>query len=143
MRLGEGLSQTGRLSEPAIQRTIDALLVCREKMVLRGVTRARLIATEACRAAENGAEFIERVRERTGLELEIISRETEAKLAAAGCASLADSGAKSVVLFDIGGGSSEIVWLASGHGVPGAGARPSLDFAPARRCDARRKIRRR
>ncbi len=120
VRLGEGLSQTGRLSELAIQRTIDALLVCREKMVLRGVTRARLIATEACRAAENGADFIERARERTGLELEIISRETEAKLAAAGCAALADSGAKSVVLFDIGGGSSEIVWLASGHGVPGA-----------------------
>ncbi|MGO8739968.1 Ppx/GppA phosphatase family protein [Rhodoblastus sp.] len=120
VRLGEGLGQTGRLSEPAIQRTIDALLICREKMAARGVSRARLIATEACRAAENGGEFIERVRERTGLKLEIISRETEARLAAAGCASLADSAAKSVVLFDIGGGSSEIVWLGSGPGAPGA-----------------------
>ncbi len=86
----------------------------------RGVTRSRLIATEACRAADNGAEFIERVRESTGLTLQVISRETEARLAAEGCASLADTAAKSVVLFDIGGGSSEIVWLAADSGVPGA-----------------------
>lgn len=142
VRLGEGLSQTGRLSEPAIQRTIDALLVCREKMAVRGVTRARMIATEACRAAANGADFIELVRERTGLELEIISRETEARLAAAGCASLADSGAKSVVLFDIGGGSSEIL-ARLGSGRVRRGARSSLDVAPARRCHARRAFRRR
>jgi exopolyphosphatase/guanosine-5'-triphosphate,3'-diphosphate pyrophosphatase len=111
VRLGEGLSQSGRLSDAAIRRTLDALLVCRDKMMARGVTRARLIATEACRAAENGAEFIERAREEVGLRLEVISRETEARLAAAGCAALVDSAAKSVVLFDIGGGSSEIVWL--------------------------------
>ncbi|WP_374546026.1 Ppx/GppA phosphatase family protein [Rhodoblastus sp.] len=120
VRLGEGLSQTGSLSEAAIRRTIDALLVCRDKMSARGVTRSRLIATEACRAAANGAEFIERVQESTGLALEVISRETEARLAAEGCASLADAAAKSVVLFDIGGGSSEIVWLSAGSGVPGA-----------------------
>jgi exopolyphosphatase / guanosine-5'-triphosphate,3'-diphosphate pyrophosphatase len=114
VRLGEGLSQTGRLSEAAIRRTIDALLVCRDKMMSRGVSRSRLIATEACRAAANGQEFIDRVREETGLKLEVISRETEARLAAAGCVSLADSAAKSVVLFDIGGGSSEIVWLGAG-----------------------------
>jgi exopolyphosphatase/guanosine-5'-triphosphate,3'-diphosphate pyrophosphatase len=116
VRLGEGLSQTGRLSEAAIRRTIDALLVCRDKMMARGVNRSRLIATEACRAAENGAEFIERVREHTGLQLDVITRETEARLAASGCASLADSAAKSVVLFDIGGGSSEIVWLGRDQG---------------------------
>lgn len=116
VRLGEGLGQTGRLSEAAICRTLDALLVCRDKMAARDVCRARLIATEACRAAENGEDFVARVREETGLELEIISRETEARLAAAGCAALADSRAKSVLLFDIGGGSSEIVWLAPRHG---------------------------
>ena len=114
--LGEGLSQSGRLSDAAIRRTLDALLVCRDKMMARGVTRARLIATEACRAAENGPEFIERVREEVGLRLEVISRETEARLAAAGCAALVDSAAKSVVLFDIGGGSSEIVWLGPERG---------------------------
>ena len=112
VRLGEGLTQTGRLGEPAILRTLEALEVCREKMERRGVARARLIATEACRAAVNGAEFVERVREKTGLSLEIIDRETEAKLAAIGCGSLADPQAEGVLLFDIGGGSTEIVWLA-------------------------------
>ncbi len=111
VRLGEGLSRTGRLSAAAIERTIDALAICRGKIDARGVTRARFIATEACRAAENGAEFLELARAATGLELEIVDRETEAHLAAAGSASLADAAAASVVLFDIGGGSSEIVWL--------------------------------
>jgi len=119
VRLGEGLGQSGRLSEAAINRTIDALLVCRDKMAARDVSRARLIATEACRAADNGADFVARVRDETGLELEIISRETEARLAATGCAALADSAAKSVLLFDIGGGSSEIVWLSPRRGRDG------------------------
>lgn len=111
VRLGEGLASTGKLSRAAIERTISALEVCAAKMRLRGVTRARLIATEACRSAENGPEFLEEVRQATGLELEIVDRETEAHLAAAGSAALADAKAKSVLLFDIGGGSSEIVWL--------------------------------
>jgi exopolyphosphatase / guanosine-5'-triphosphate,3'-diphosphate pyrophosphatase len=111
VRLGEGLSQTGRLSEQAIERTMGALAVCRAKMRARGVTRARLIATEACRSAANGPQFLADVRERLGIELEVVDRETEARLAAVGCGALADRGAKSVLLFDIGGGSSEIVWL--------------------------------
>jgi exopolyphosphatase/guanosine-5'-triphosphate,3'-diphosphate pyrophosphatase len=111
VRLGEGLSHTGRLCDAAIERTLGALEVCRDKMNARCVTRARLIATEACRAAQNGSEFLEKVREATGLALEIVDRETEAHLAAAGCAALADQAAEGVVLFDIGGGSSEIVWL--------------------------------
>ena len=115
VRLGEGVSASGRLSEQAIRRTIAALEICRDKMDLRGVSRARLIATEACRMAQNGNEFLDRVYERTGLDLEIVDRETEAHLAAAGCASLADPSARGVVLFDIGGGSSEIVWLTRGQ----------------------------
>jgi exopolyphosphatase/guanosine-5'-triphosphate,3'-diphosphate pyrophosphatase len=111
VRLGEGLSQTGRLSEAAIARTIAALTVCRDKMGVHGVRRARMIATEACRAAANGIHFLEQVRERLGIQLEIVDRETEAHLAAAGCGALADRDARSIVLFDIGGGSSEIVWL--------------------------------
>jgi exopolyphosphatase/guanosine-5'-triphosphate,3'-diphosphate pyrophosphatase len=109
--LGEGLTANGRLSDQAIERTLSALSICREKLDNKGVTRARLIATEACRAAANGVEFIERVKQEIGLNLEIVDRETEAHLAAAGCASLADPAANSVLLFDIGGGSSEIVWL--------------------------------
>ncbi|HUZ66991.1 MAG TPA: Ppx/GppA family phosphatase, partial [Beijerinckiaceae bacterium] len=82
VRLGEGMTQSGRLSEAAMQRTLGALEVCREKMDARNVTRARLIATEACRMASNGAEFVGRVRASTGIELEIVDRETEAHLAA-------------------------------------------------------------
>jgi exopolyphosphatase / guanosine-5'-triphosphate,3'-diphosphate pyrophosphatase len=111
VRLGEGLSLTGRLSEAAIARTLDALRVCRDKMAARGVTRARTIATEACRSAVNGADFVGRVRDELGLELEIVDRETEAHLAAAGVGDLADRDARSIVMFDIGGGSSEIIWL--------------------------------
>ena len=82
--------QSGRLSEAAILRAVDALRVCRDKMRNRGVTRSRLIATEACRAAENGVEFLERMRDEVGLELEIVDRETEARLAATGCTPLLD-----------------------------------------------------
>jgi len=114
VRLGEGLSHSGRLGDAAIERTLGALEICRDKMNARCVTRARLIATEACRAAQNGGEFLEKVRDATGLALEVVDRETEAHLAAAGCAALADQAAEGVVLFDIGGGSSEIVWLTRG-----------------------------
>ncbi len=111
VRLGEGLTASGRLSQDAIGRAIDALKVCRDKIAARGVRRARLIATEACRFAENGRDFSARVLEETGLDLEIIDRATEARLAALGCAPLADPDADGVILFDIGGGSSELVWL--------------------------------
>ncbi len=128
VRLGENLSATGRLSDAATERTLAALSVCREKMAARKVTRSRLIATEACRAAENGASFLEQVRRRTGLSLEIVDRETEAVLAAEGCVALADEQAESVILFDIGGGSSEIVWLGRGAKCDkAAGAAPGAD----------------
>ncbi len=116
VRLGEGLSRTGRLSEAAQDRAIDALRVCRSKLDARGIVRARLVATEACRAAENGVEFLERVRVEAGLGLEILTRETEARLAVTGCANLVDWSADGVVLFDIGGGSSELVWMEFGDG---------------------------
>jgi len=121
VRLGEGLTHAGRLGQGAIDRTLAALEICRTKMEMRGVSRARLIATEACRMAVNGPEFIARVRDEVGLSLEVVDRETEAHLAASGCAALADEQAEGVVLFDIGGGSSEIVWLGrparQAHGV--------------------------
>jgi len=111
IRLGEGVSRSGRISEAAVARAVDALAVCRDKMSARGVTRARLIATEACRAAENGAEFRARIAEKVGLDLEVIDRQTEATLAATGCTPLMDPYADLVILFDIGGGSSELVLL--------------------------------
>ena len=111
IRLGEGVSTSGRISDAAIDRAIAALAICRDKMRNRGVTRARLIATEACRAAANGGEFRARIADEVGLELEVIDRETEATLAATGCTPLIDPHADGVVLFDIGGGSSELVCL--------------------------------
>jgi exopolyphosphatase/guanosine-5'-triphosphate,3'-diphosphate pyrophosphatase len=108
VRLGEGLAATGRLSQDAMDRAVEALRICATKLAGREIRRMRLIATEACRAAENGEEFLARVTVETGLDLEIINRETEARLAVSGCSSLVGREARSVVLFDIGGGSSEI-----------------------------------
>jgi len=111
IRLGEGISSSGRISDAAIARAVEALGICRDKMTNRGVSRARLIATEACRSAANGGEFRNRIAEEVGLELEIVDRETEAELAATGCTPLLDPDAEGVILFDIGGGSSELVRL--------------------------------
>lgn len=111
VRLGEGLGASGRLSDDAMDRSVEALRVCAAKIAAKNIRRMRLIATEACRAASNGEEFLSRVIAETGLELEIINRETEARLAVSGCASLIGREARSAVLFDIGGGSSEIAVL--------------------------------
>jgi exopolyphosphatase / guanosine-5'-triphosphate,3'-diphosphate pyrophosphatase len=111
IRLGEGVHRTGRLSDAAMSRTIEALKICSDKMRRRGVSRSRLIATEACRIASNSGEFIERVRRETGLSIDIVSRETEARLAVSGCASLIDRNCDWALVFDIGGGSSELIWL--------------------------------
>ncbi|MDN2568429.1 Ppx/GppA family phosphatase, partial [Aquibium sp. A9E412] len=111
VRLGEGLTASGRLGEPAMQRAVEALGVCAGKLGARRLRRTRLIATEACRAAANGAEFLARVEAQTGLALEVIDRRTEARLAVSGCGSLVERGTEGVVLFDIGGGSSEIALI--------------------------------
>jgi len=111
VRLGEGLGATGRLSDQAMQRAVDALRICRDKLAGKKIRRSRLIATEACRAAENGEDFLTRVREETGLELEIVDRQTEARLAVSGCGTLVARETDAVVLFDIGGGSSEIALI--------------------------------
>jgi len=116
-RLGEGLTRTGMLSEAAMNRTIEALETCVEKMRRNRAGRARLVATEACRRASNGAEFTARVIKRTGLAPDIISAQEEAALALAGCASLLETRAPWALVFDIGGGSTELVWVRHGSGV--------------------------
>ncbi len=119
VRLGEGLAGSGRLSVEAMDRSVEALKVCASKLNSRNIRKRRLIATEACRSAENGEIFLKRVVEETGLELEIINRETEARLAVSGCSSLVGREARSVVLFDIGGGSSEIAVIKKDRDRPG------------------------
>jgi exopolyphosphatase/guanosine-5'-triphosphate,3'-diphosphate pyrophosphatase len=111
VRLGEGLSTTGRLSDAAMDRTIDALRQCRNKLREHEPARMRLIATEACRSASNGPEFLARVERELGLVLEVVDRQTEASLAVTGCADLIEEGTSGALMFDIGGGSSELAWL--------------------------------
>jgi exopolyphosphatase/guanosine-5'-triphosphate,3'-diphosphate pyrophosphatase len=109
VRLGEGISATGCISEAAIERAIAALAICRDKIKSRKAKRLRLIATEACRAASNAEGFRDRVAAETGIRLEVIDRETEAALAVIGCSPLLDPKGRGAILFDIGGGSTELV----------------------------------
>lgn len=113
VRLGEGLAASGRLSDAAIDRAISALSVCADKLRRRHVTLARSVATEACRRAANGAEFIQRVYRETGIALDIISAHEEAKLAVLGCHALLEPGDGPALIFDIGGGSTELVLVDS------------------------------
>lgn len=114
VRLGEGLSRTGALSDAAQARALDALAVCADKIGRRKVDRVRCIATQACRVASNGHEFLRAVRDRTGLHLDVITPREEARLAVAGCAQLVDPRARAALVVDIGGGSTELSWLAGG-----------------------------
>ncbi len=109
VRLGEGLASSGRLSDAAIERTIAALRICADKLRRRNVALSRSVATEACRQAANGPEFIQRVYRETGIVLDIITAEEEARLAVLGCHALLEPGDGPALVFDIGGGSTELV----------------------------------
>ncbi|MCZ4271002.1 Ppx/GppA phosphatase family protein [Maritalea porphyrae] len=111
VRLGEGLTSTGRLSDDAMDRTIEALQACKVKIENQNVTKFRLIATEACRSADNAESFLARIESETGIVLEVVDRQTEAQLAVTGCADLVEPGVAGSIIFDIGGGSSELAWL--------------------------------
>jgi exopolyphosphatase/guanosine-5'-triphosphate,3'-diphosphate pyrophosphatase len=118
VRLGEGLSRTGELSQEAMDRAVTALGVCAEKLRRRNVSISRSVATEACRRAKNGAEFAERVRNETGIVLDIIEPHEEARLAVLGCHKLLEPGDGSALIFDIGGGSTELVLVDQEQGTP-------------------------
>jgi exopolyphosphatase/guanosine-5'-triphosphate,3'-diphosphate pyrophosphatase len=118
VRLGEGLTATGRMSDEAMDRAVEALSVCAEKLKKRNVVLARSVATEACRQAVNGAQFIERVKRETGIHLDIISPQEEARLAVMGCHALLEQGEGPALIFDIGGGSTELVLVSTSGLVP-------------------------
>jgi exopolyphosphatase / guanosine-5'-triphosphate,3'-diphosphate pyrophosphatase len=118
VRLGEGLSQTGKLSQEAMDRAVSALAVCADKLRRRHVSLSRSVATEACRRAVNGREFINRVRDETGIVLDIIDPQEEARLAVLGCHKLLEPGEGPALIFDIGGGSTELVLIDQIEGAP-------------------------
>jgi exopolyphosphatase/guanosine-5'-triphosphate,3'-diphosphate pyrophosphatase len=111
VRLGEGLTSTGRLDGAAMERAIAALRICADRIRKRGVPHVRAVATQACRLAENGADFIARVEAETGLRLDIISPREEARLSVAGCVTLLDRDAAAALVVDVGGGSTELSWV--------------------------------
>ncbi|MFB1025285.1 MAG: Ppx/GppA family phosphatase, partial [Octadecabacter sp.] len=111
VQLGQGLEQTGKLSRASMARTINAMRVCRQKLQRHNVKNMRLVATEACRRARNSHHFIQQVKRETGLTLEIIEPEEEARLAVISCAPLVSTKTDQLLVVDIGGGSTELVWI--------------------------------
>jgi exopolyphosphatase/guanosine-5'-triphosphate,3'-diphosphate pyrophosphatase len=111
VRLGEGLAAAGALSDAAIERTLAALKVCAAKMRRAGVTHSRAIATQACRSAANSSAFIRRIEQDAGIRMEIVAPGEEARLCAQGVAPLTDPDLEDAIVFDIGGGSTELIWL--------------------------------
>jgi exopolyphosphatase/guanosine-5'-triphosphate,3'-diphosphate pyrophosphatase len=118
VRLGEGVSRTGELSQDAMDRAVGALSVCADKLRRRNVSLSRSVATEACRRAKNGQEFADRVRDETGIVLDIIEPAEEARLAVLGCHKLLEPGDGPALIFDIGGGSTELVLVDQEEGAP-------------------------
>lgn len=118
VRLGEGLAATGRLSDAAMDRAVSALSVCADKLRRRRVSLVRSVATEACRRASNGREFVQRVYRETGIALEIITPEQEARLAVLGCHALLEPGEGNALVFDIGGGSTELILIDADQSPP-------------------------
>ncbi|WP_416908500.1 MAG: Ppx/GppA phosphatase family protein [Polymorphobacter sp.] len=123
VKLGEGLLNSGRLSDAAMDRTLAALAACADKLARRDVRLTRNVATEACRRAANGARFVERVYAETGIALDVISAAEEARLAVLGCHTLIAPGGAPALVFDIGGGSSELMLV---EPVTLAGAEPRI-----------------
>jgi exopolyphosphatase/guanosine-5'-triphosphate,3'-diphosphate pyrophosphatase len=121
VRLGEGLSQSGELQPAAMERAIVALKICAERIRRRGSPRLRAIATQACRAAGNGAAFLARVERESGLRLEVITPKEEARLSVSGCLNLLDRTARAALVLDVGGGSTELSWV----DLTGQGAGPA------------------
>lgn len=111
VQLGHGLEKSGRLSRASMQRTAQALRICQQKLKRHNVKRMRLVATEACRRAKNSAEFLRMVKRETGIQLEIIEPEEEARLAVISCAPLVSTKTEQLLVVDIGGGSTELVWI--------------------------------
>ncbi len=129
VRLGEGLERAGSITDAALDRTVQALKICAERLKRRGVTHVRAIATEACRKAANACELVARARAEAGIDLVIVTPEEEARLAAEGCLPLIGEGFEGALIFDIGGGSTELILVRMG--AAGFPAYEIVDWASA------------
>ena len=128
VQLGAGLEASGRLSRASMGRTLQALRICQKKIEKHGVRRLRLVATEACRRARNGRDFMRQIKRETGLVVEIIAAEEEARLAVISCAPLVQPDAEQLLVVDIGGGSTELVWIDLSAVCPRIGRAPSCGY---------------
>ena len=111
VQLGAGLEKTGRLSRASMNKTLHAMRICQKKLRRHKVRKMRMVATEACRRARNGTALMRQIKRETGLNLDIINAEEEARLAVVSCAPLVSQHAEQVLIVDIGGGSTELVWI--------------------------------
>ena len=111
VHLGAGLEASGRLSHASMGRTLQALRICQKKIDGHVVGKIRMVATEACRRARNGRDFMRQIKRETGLQIDIISPEEEARLAVISCAPLVNPTTEQLLVVDIGGGSTELVWV--------------------------------
>jgi exopolyphosphatase/guanosine-5'-triphosphate,3'-diphosphate pyrophosphatase len=136
VELGHGLESSGRLSRPSMARTVQALQICRKKLEQHQVVRMRLVATEACRRARNARDFLRFVKRETGLPLEIIKPEEEARLAVVSCAPLVSGRTEQLLVVDIGGGSTELVWIDLSDVAPEQRARAIMRMHAGFECDA-------
>lgn len=118
VRLGENLGQTNLLCEEAIERSLKTLKICVEKVKNNDVTHIRAVATEACRRAMNTSILLDRAKNDLDLTIEVISNEEEALLALTGCSGAFQGNIPYGIVFDIGGGSTEIMWVAIKEGIP-------------------------
>ncbi len=109
-RLGRSVSSKGQLDDESMERTIAALNTFKQIAAGYQVTTLRTIATCAVRESRNGPEFCRRVREQVGLDVEVISGEREAQLAFASVQHAFDLSSKNVIVADIGGGSTELIF---------------------------------
>ncbi len=114
-RLGEGLGETGSICEAAIERGIEALLRMKRICAGLGAEVAAVVATSAVRKAHNRVAVLEQIKAATGLDIEVISGEKEAELAALSVHHNFDMDQQRFAMADIGGGSVEIVIAVGDH----------------------------
>ncbi|MFT4081916.1 MAG: Ppx/GppA phosphatase family protein [Nocardioides sp.] len=135
VRLGQGVDGTGELAPAALARTFAAIDEYADLIAAHPVDRIRFVATSATRDARNSAVFVDGVRARLGTEPEVVSGAEEARLAFRGAVgNLRDAHPEPVLVFDVGGGSTELILGPSGRA--GVGGTSSIRTSSVRTGEA-------